>query len=379
MKLLLFFILVFSAFCVEEIGSGGGAAINDAVAATDSVWSSQKITDELSAAGVSIDDLTESLTSVWSSQKITDELSDGIVTGSLSVNSTGKCTWVSGEFQRIGVNVPTASTGAVIHASRAGSGGVLRLQADGAFSDFFQYTSGDLYITCPRDMTLQVDNDDDFNFEDDANHVLVQIYDNADAGSTMFYGSGSNIYLNPRQTNDSYFASGGDLCVGLNITSCNSTVSVSGAGSSTLSFAVHGDAGAANWYAFSDDRAKTSMVSMVLATNIIEQLNPISFKWNQTPITKEQKDISAAVAGGYTPILDENHEAIGLKSYEDSNIKIDKRAHFGFSAQEVKEVIPEAVSVDDNGVHLVNLNHLIAHNTAAIKEILAILKRRETK
>ena len=75
------------------------------------------------------------------------------------------------------------------------------------------------------------------------------------------------------------------------------------------------------------------------------------------------------------PILDAEGDVTGYKLFEDSELKIDKRKHFGFSAQEVKEVIPEAVSIDDKGLHLVNLNHLIAHNTAALKEILAILKR----
>lgn len=94
-----------------------------------------------------------------------------------------------------------------------------------------------------------------------------------------------------------------------------------------------------NVYNYSDARAKTNIVPIKNATDKVLSLNPVTYNWKE-PGTMLRKS------------------AVG-----------DEVGEIGFLAQEVEEVLPEAVHEDEEGNKLINYTAIIPILTESLKEL----------
>jgi len=93
-----------------------------------------------------------------------------------------------------------------------------------------------------------------------------------------------------------------------------------------------------NMYQYSDRNAKTNIVPVFNATDKVKNLNPVTFNWKK------------------------NDPSISSNS-------ITEKQEIGFIAQEVEQVLPDAVTTDNEGNKLVNYSAIIPILTEAIKEL----------
>jgi len=101
-------------------------------------------------------------------------------------------------------------------------------------------------------------------------------------------------------------------------------------------FGVYGDAWATDWFAISDARFKKNIEPIYSALDKVNRLEAVTYQ------------------------LDKEKFAFG---------KIDEAQTIGFLAQDIAKVVPEAVKVNANGVHLVRYNALIPVLAQAINEL----------
>lgn len=106
----------------------------------------------------------------------------------------------------------------------------------------------------------------------------------------------------------------------------------------------YNDIYARNYYNYSDIVAKTNVVSFHNAMRTVLALNPVTFQW------KDQAE----------------YQRFKTTSPMATNPK-----EFGFIAQEVEQVIPDVIGIDNEGNKLVNYNAIIPVLTAAIQELNA--------
>jgi hypothetical protein len=100
-------------------------------------------------------------------------------------------------------------------------------------------------------------------------------------------------------------------------------------------------------YAASDARLKTEVRSIENPLDMIDALDGVSYRWRR----KEELDT-----------WDGTQDATPQRNY-------DTKRHVGFLAQDVKKVLPEVVSEDDNGYLSINYGNVVALLVEGIKEL----------
>lgn len=108
---------------------------------------------------------------------------------------------------------------------------------------------------------------------------------------------------------------------------------------------VYNDIQIRNLYQYSDKRAKTNILPLSNALNIISGLKPITFNWINGNIRKSS-------------------DGIALKE-------------IGFLAQDVEAILPEAVTQNEEGDKLVNYSAVIPLLTEAVKELTTKIEKLE--
>lgn len=106
----------------------------------------------------------------------------------------------------------------------------------------------------------------------------------------------------------------------------------------------------ANVYQHSDARAKTNIKDINIGLNTIAQLRPVSYNWKKPDVSTEK------VA---------QTRAMGTAAYgpEDSQLQ------YGFLAQEVEQVLPDAVKTDKEGHKLINYTALIPLLVQSVQDL----------
>jgi len=99
---------------------------------------------------------------------------------------------------------------------------------------------------------------------------------------------------------------------------------------------VHGDAWAMDWYAISDERFKKNIKPIRSSLDKIKQIQTVTYQLDKDKFDSENIDESPTI---------------------------------GFLAQDLALIIPEAVKVNSNGVHLVRYNAIIPVLADAIREL----------
>ena len=102
----------------------------------------------------------------------------------------------------------------------------------------------------------------------------------------------------------------------------------------------------------SDERLKTNIASIEKdALSAISQLNPVQYNWQQVELEGEINDSTKERPKYFSPDTD----------FE--------QLHYGFIAQEVRELLPNIVNEDGNGFLGINYQELIPLLVMAIKEL----------
>ena len=111
----------------------------------------------------------------------------------------------------------------------------------------------------------------------------------------------------------------------------------------------------ASVYNYSDARAKENVESLNSGLNTILNLRPVTYTWKNSTAT----DAASSFSASDTPV------AYGPE--EDNTIQ------YGFLAQEVEEVIPDAVKTDEEGHKLINYTALIPVLVQSVQELQGII------
>lgn len=121
----------------------------------------------------------------------------------------------------------------------------------------------------------------------------------------------------------------------------------------------------ANVYNYSDARAKENIQTLTTGLNSVLSLRPVSYNWKKdvyitslasTATNPEEKATKAA----YGPIED-------------------GQTQYGFLAQEVEEVIPDAVKTDEDGHKMINYTAIIPMLVQAIQELQSTIEMQAQK
>lgn len=108
-------------------------------------------------------------------------------------------------------------------------------------------------------------------------------------------------------------------------------------------------------YNLSDARAKENVQTISSGLNTLLQLRPVSFNWKN-----EANEVQ---------MLSTLDDEIYSDTITIANAPSDDQLQYGFLAQEVAEVIPEAVKTDEGGNMLVNYNAIIPILVQAVQEL----------
>lgn len=116
----------------------------------------------------------------------------------------------------------------------------------------------------------------------------------------------------------------------------------------------------ADVYNYSDARAKENIVPLTTGLSNILNLRPISYTWKQqvTDMTSNSSDISATAYGP---------------------IECSDKIQYGFLAQEVEEVIPDAVKTDEEGRKMINYIAIIPMLVQAVQELQSTIELQTKK
>lgn len=118
----------------------------------------------------------------------------------------------------------------------------------------------------------------------------------------------------------------------------------------------------ADIYNYSDQRAKTNIKTLDSGLNTILNLRPVSYNWKKDDKTANSVSVASEES---TP------NSFGPNAG-------DKR-QYGFLAQEVEKVLPDAVATDDKGNKLINYTAIIPHLVQSIQELQAVVARQATE
>jgi hypothetical protein len=132
-------------------------------------------------------------------------------------------------------------------------------------------------------------------------------------------------------------------------------IGIGTSGSSSYRLDVNGGIRAWGWTSPSDRRLKTNISSVSSGLDKVLALNPVSYNYKFK--TEKYQGIDKKT-------LSQNK----VKSMEGDLLEVDETMHIGLIAQEVKEVIPELVVEDEEGILGINYIELIPILIQSIKE-----------
>lgn len=115
----------------------------------------------------------------------------------------------------------------------------------------------------------------------------------------------------------------------------------------------------ADVYNYSDERAKANIQSLTSGLDAIMELNPVSYNW------KRSNEATKASLSG-----DSLFTATG---------PADEVLRYGFLAQDVEKIIPNAVKTDDDGHKMVNYNTILTVLVQAVKELQVIVEEQSRR
>ena len=114
----------------------------------------------------------------------------------------------------------------------------------------------------------------------------------------------------------------------------------------------YNDIYARNYYNYSDVAAKRDITTFTNATKVIMSLRPVTYQWQDQ--TEYQK-------------------------FKRTSPRATNPKEIGFIAQEVEQVLPDVIGIDDMGNKLVNYTAIIPILTSAIQELNAKVEALEEK
>lgn len=114
----------------------------------------------------------------------------------------------------------------------------------------------------------------------------------------------------------------------------------------------------ANIYNYSDARAKENVENLTDGLNTVLSLHPVSYTWKVAEAAINTADTASVISSG---------------SSDNTELQ------YGFLAQEVEEVLPEAVKTDDAGNKLVNYVALIPVLVQAVQDLQATVEAQAQK
>lgn len=104
--------------------------------------------------------------------------------------------------------------------------------------------------------------------------------------------------------------------------------------------ATHNDIQVRNVYNYSDRNGKTNIVPFINSLEKVRNLNPVYYNWK----TEDKSNLRMSTSG-------------------------EKLKEVGFLAQDVEQILPEAVTTDEEGNKLINYSAIIPLLTASIQEL----------
>ena len=121
---------------------------------------------------------------------------------------------------------------------------------------------------------------------------------------------------------------------------------------------THNSIQVANVYNSSDERAKTNIQTLSSGLNTVLNLRPVSYNWKNDNNTKS------------------------LKSENTLNLSTElerEKTQYGFIAQEVEKILPDAVITDENGFKLINYTAIIPHLVQSVQELQGVVAEQKTE
>lgn len=115
----------------------------------------------------------------------------------------------------------------------------------------------------------------------------------------------------------------------------------------------------ANVYNNSDERTKTNINSIDNGLSTILNLRPVSYNWISNSNNSKTRSCG-----------------------ENSNLPTgpeDGKTQYGFLAQDVEKILPDAVITDDNGYKLVNYTAIIPHLVQSVQELQGVVAEQKTE
>lgn len=120
----------------------------------------------------------------------------------------------------------------------------------------------------------------------------------------------------------------------------------------------------ANVYNYSDARAKTNIKNINSGLNTILQLRPVSYNWKESnsDVTKDGIQAKATTRIG---------ENIAYGPEE-------QQLQYGFLAQEVEKIIPDAVKTDEEGHKMINYTVLIPLLVQSVQDLTSQIEEQKS-
>ena len=183
-------------------------------------------------------------------------------------------------------------------------------------------------------------------------------------GLSVYNSSGTPINMIHNSDDNAYIIRGTNTNAGMRFLN-NGHVGINGYASSTYWFYVTGDCRADSWDTYSDSTAKTEIKDITISERI-KELRPVSYKWKEkVPNIENITEVSnilidnenevVELCDSCPPILT-NKETVKPEIIPEPK---DTRIHYGFLAQEVKEVFPDVVTSDERGLLAINYDSFI--------------------
>ena len=202
-----------------------------------------------------------------------------------------------------------------------------------------------------------------FTFRDDTHSG---IFSDADDQISFAVGAAKMMTLDEAGSNSSV-GIGYTTSIGTNLHESGFALNVTG------DFRVDGDttktSSGGDWDNVSDDRIKQNVASITTGTNVIKQLNPISFKfkdeWKATSSAIEAGTVFGFLASEYETVFPDN-----VKTGNDLiKLSDDTYTTAKYSDAEDKSKMPDGAEVVYEDVKSINTGALMPHVIAAIKEL----------
>lgn len=115
----------------------------------------------------------------------------------------------------------------------------------------------------------------------------------------------------------------------------------------------------ANVYNYSDARAKDNIKPLTTGLDAVLQLRPVSYTWKpETVVTLASTESGSSVANG--PVEE-------------------GQTQYGFLAQEVESVLPDAVKTDEEGHKMINYTAIIPMLVQAVQQLQATVEEQAVK